>query len=144
VAAVKWAQAFILEISSNSPAIALLPLCDVPVVQQWLAIVDASLDATTLPGAQEAAASWSQGNDLQVQRSLPRLWLFMRHILSDAGMQRNQARCRASWQLFDRLVQVWSFIFMLLLLNTSGFVVCTWSMRLRLDVEDEYIAIPAI
>jgi hypothetical protein len=102
----EWARAFFREISADSPALALLPLCDVVVVHQWVELVATCLDTVNPEAAREAAVAWTNENDVQVERSLPQLWLFLRQVLAEAAMQRHQARCRAACQLVRRLVQV--------------------------------------
>jgi hypothetical protein len=106
--AVDWARPFLHDISSNSPAIALVTLADAALLDRWIEQIGAALAATNTQLAAAAMSEWSRGDDTQCHTSMPRFWLLMRHVQQYAAAQDKAPLCAAVTNIITQIVSVWS------------------------------------
>jgi hypothetical protein len=79
IVAIKWARKVLRELGANSPACAIVPALQLPLLQEWLLVTQAMM-AAPLHQRRVVMGSWSHAQDDAVRCGLPKLWEAMREI----------------------------------------------------------------
>lgn len=97
----KWSRGFLREISAESPALAILPVKDIPLLQHWNACVLQRL--RMMP---ETVQAWDREDDAALKQSLPCLWECLTTVHDKASNREENMLCDAFASLVQELIEV--------------------------------------
>lgn len=100
-----WAQPFLLELSADGPACAIVNVKDYFLVRLWLDQMQAALRQPNAEAAAQELAIRDGQSTYTARYAVPRLWDCMRQLEGLAAKLENVPLCQAFCALFEQLLQ---------------------------------------